>query len=281
MAVKLRETSADASTDELVSRLEEDGYLIFPSLLSSAEIDAVREAMRPHLCGEYPGRNDFEGYKSERVYAMLAKSPVFADLVAHPLMLGLCEAVLGPNVLLSACLGINTHPGETAQALHFDDAFYDVPRPRRALSLGAFWAIDEFTDTNGATEIIPGSHRWSDEGPPREEFEQAFETGGTGVEQSHPDLTPVVMPAGSLMVGLGTMWHRGGPNRSDASRLAITPQYCVAWGRQQENMTLSVPPQIAATYSERVRELIGYSIHPPFMGHVGGRHPAKTLPERD
>ena len=86
------------------------------------------------------------------------------------------------------------------------------------------------------------------------------------------------MPAGSLMVALGTLWHRGGANRSQASRLAITPQYCIAWARQQENMTLAVPPERAAAYPERVRELLGYSIHPPFMGHVDGRHPAKTLP---
>ena len=111
------------------------------------------------------GRNDFEGYESERVYALLAKSPVFGELAAHPLVLDVCEQILGPNFMLSACLAINTHPGENAQPLHFDDSFYRVPRPRPAYGVSAFWAIDDFTQDNGPTEIIPGSHKWGGDAP--------------------------------------------------------------------------------------------------------------------
>jgi ectoine hydroxylase-related dioxygenase (phytanoyl-CoA dioxygenase family) len=85
------------------------------------------------------------------------------------------------------------------------------------------------------------------------------------------------MPAGSLMLAKGTLWHRGGANRSNKPRLIITPQYCPGWTRQLENMLLAVPPQIAATLPKRAQELIGYSIHPPFMGFVNGAHPARTL----
>jgi ectoine hydroxylase-related dioxygenase (phytanoyl-CoA dioxygenase family) len=89
------------------------------------------------------------------------------------------------------------------------------------------------------------------------------------------------MPAGSVVVFLGTLWHRGGANRTDGSRLAITPQYCEPWARQQEQMVLSVG-DAATQYSERIRALLGYSIHPPFMGHVNGMHPLRLLdPEYD
>ena len=260
----------------LLDRLQTDGYVILPSLLSAAELDAIRAALAPHLQGLLPGRNDFEGYHSERVYALLAKSPVFAKLAAHPLVLDVCEAMLGANFMLSACLAINTHPGETVQPLHYDDSFYQVPRPRPPYGISAFWTIDEFTPDNGPTEIIPGSHRWG---------EQAHRGDAPGltpgyeqiVDEDHPDLTPVLMPAGSLMLAMGTLWHRGGANRSNAPRLLITPQYCVAWGRQMETMLLSVPPAVVASYPERIQQLLGYNIHPPFMGHVNGTHPNRVL----
>ncbi len=261
----------------LLERLHEHGYVILPSLMPPAQQQAIRAALAPWLKREHPGRNDFEGYHSERVYALLAKGPVFAELVAHPLMLDVCEAVLGANFMLSACLAINTHPGETVQPLHFDDSFYKVPRPRPPYGVSAFWCVDAFTPDNGATEIIPGSHRWGDRTPMGAAFAQSFEPGFVPPEQHHPDLQAVLMPAGSLMIAMGTLWHRGGANRSAAARLLITPQYCAAWCRQMESMLLSVPPQVVAGYPERVQQLLGYSIHPPFMGHVDGMHPNRIL----
>ena len=262
----------------LLAQLHTDGYFIIPQLLPAAQVQGIRDALAPHLRGQLPGRNDFEGFESERVYALLAKSQVFAELAAHPLVLDVCEDVLGPNFMLSACLAINTHPGETVQPMHFDDSFYRLPRPRPAYGVSTFWTIDAFTPENGPTEIIPGSHLWGDEAPVGKNLHEVFESGYAKPEQDPEGLEKVLLPAGSLMVTLGTLWHRGGANRSQHSRLLITPQYCVAWGRQMESMLLSVPPEVVAGYSPRVQELLGYSIHPPFMGHANGMHPAKTLP---
>ena len=264
----------------LLDHLQTDGYVILPALLPAAQVNAIRSALAPWLQGSLTGRNDFEGFRTERVYALLAKSPVFSDLAAHPLVLDVCEALLGPNFMLSACLAINTHPGETVQPLHFDDSFYRIPRPRPAYGVSAFWAIDELTADNGPTEIIPGSHLWGDDAPIGEALQQVFERVAQGVPEDHPDLQPVIMPAGSLMLAMGTLWHRGGANRSESSRLIITPQYCVAWGRQMESMLLSVPPEVVASYPERVQQLLGYGIHPPFMGHVNGMHPQRFLKGR-
>ncbi len=263
----LSESSPKEEISQLVAHLERDGYLIFLRVLDDAACDRIREALDPYLQKKLLGRNPFEGHDSERVYALLAKSPVFAELVAHPLVMQLAARTLGEGFLLSACLAIHVHPGETPQALHFDDAFYRVPRPRPAYSLSTFWAIDAFTEDNGATEIIPGSHRWGD-----------LDLGPLGEEgQNHPDLVKAIMPRGSLMVCPGTLWHRGGANRSAGPRLAITPQYCVTWARQQETMLLAVPPELAATYPEEVQSLLGYNVHPPFMGHVNGMHPRRVM----
>ena len=73
------------------------------------------------------------------------------------------------------------------------------------------------------------------------------------------------------------MWHAGGANTTDRFRLGISIQYVVAWARQQESYLLAVPPETVRELSPRMRQLLGYSIHPPFMGHVDGRHPEKTL----
>jgi ectoine hydroxylase-related dioxygenase (phytanoyl-CoA dioxygenase family) len=123
-------------------------------------------------------------------------------------------------------------------------------------------ALDDFTPENGATRIIPASHLWANRLPTAEEAASAV---------------PVVMPAGSVVLFTGTLWHGGGGNRSAASRLALTAQYCAPWCRQQENFSLSVPRDVVLQCSEHIRRLLGYSIHAPFMGMVDGMHPKRLL----
>lgn len=269
------------SFSELRARFDRDGYLVFPSVLSADEVEALRGALAPYLAANIAGRNDFEGLKTNRIYAMLAKSPLFAELAIHPLALAFAEADLGRECLLSACLAINIHPGETVQPWHYDDGHYRLPRPRASLGVSAFWTIDETTEENGATEILPGSHIWPEQALPGSSSPTSFSTRQFNAQAHDPgardDAVKVAMPSGSLMLAKGTLWHRGGANRSDKARMIITPQYCPGWTRTLENMCLAVPPAIAATLPERARELIGYSIHPPFMGYVDGTHPAKIL----
>ena len=254
------------------------GYLIFERVLSPAAVADIRNALAPHLARDLKGRNDFEGEKTNRVYALLAKSPVFAELAIHPMALAFAEAELGESCLLSALLAINLHPGETVQPWHTDDGGAKIPRPRPALGISTFWAIDDTTELNGATEIIPGSHLW--DGQIVEGAARPADFVGKGADREsgdRPDAVKLVMPSGSLAITKGTLWHRGGANRSDRPRLIITPQYCAGWIRQLENMALAVPAEIAAQLPERARELIGYSIHPPFIGYVDGVHPKRLL----
>ena len=243
-----------------LATLDEQGYVVVEDALPAHELDALREALEPLLRDAPLGRNDFEGMRSNRVYALLAKVPEMASVVEHAHVLGMMDALLEPGYLLSAALAINLLPGETEQAWHFDDGFYTLPRPRPPVSISTIWALDDFTDVNGATEVLPGSHRWSAETPHGDDSRRV----------------KVVMPAGSVVVFSGTLWHRGGANRSDARRLCVSPQYCQPWGRQQENMILAVGRR-AMEYSPRIRDMLGYSIHPPFMGMVDGMHPLRLI----
>jgi len=252
----------DAAAAEAAVRTH--GYVIIEGLLAADEIAAVKQALSPWLRGRHFGRNDFEGERTERVYALLAKAPVLAGIIEHPTVLSLLDRLLPPQYLLSAALAINVHPGETPQPFHIDDSSMRQPgpRPHPHLGVSTIWAFDDFTSANGATEVIPGSHRWDESRfPAREE-----------------DAIKVIMPAGSAVVFLGNLIHRGGANRSGGIRLGITPQYCVPWVRQIENMVLAVPPDVAARYSPRIQEMLGYStIDPGFMGYVDGLHPRRLI----
>lgn len=272
--------------EDIHAEYNREGYVIFESVLSDDELQGLKDGLAPHLGADVKGRNDFEGFRSNRVYALLGKSPVFAELATHPLALAFAEAELGRECLLSACLAINLQPGETAQPWHYDDSHYRIKRPRESLGVSAFWNLSETTETNGATEIIPRSHLWGMEEPDgatnADVFNQGRDIGEMkadprSAKSAHPDAIKATMPAGSLMIAKGTLWHRGGANNSDEERLIITPQYCPGWTRGLENMSLAVPPEKAAKLSPRAQELIGYSIHPPFMGYVDGMHPRRVL----
>jgi hypothetical protein len=242
-----------------LAAVERDGYVVIPSLLSEAEIASVRKAVDPLL--DHRGRNDFEGVKTQRVYAVPEKTRALDPLIAHPRILALLDRMLLPNYLLSQAQVIHILPGEAAQALHYDDAFYLVPRPRPPLGAATVWAIDPFTEDNGATVLVPGSQRWG-----------ADRTPGPADVQ-----LPAVMPAGSVVFYPGTLWHGGGANRTQAPRLAVTCQYCEPWLRTQENYFLAVHRETARALPEDMKRLLGYSIHPPFIGMVNGMHPKRIL----
>jgi ectoine hydroxylase-related dioxygenase (phytanoyl-CoA dioxygenase family) len=243
-----------------VEQIRTEGYVVLPDLVRASTLDRIRRQIAPHLTGAPFGRNEFEGLRSQRLYALLAKAPAVVDLVIHPAVLAVLDELLEPAYLLSANIAINVHPGETPQMLHADDGFCRLPRPRRALGVSAIWAIDDFTDTNGATEILPGSHLFGD-------------------EEVAPDdhrIRTIEMTAGSVVVFFGTTLHRGGANCSTDTRLGITPQYCEGWIRQIENMALAIPPSRASSLPSRAQQLL-YGIYPPFIGYVDGRDPSRLL----
>jgi ectoine hydroxylase-related dioxygenase (phytanoyl-CoA dioxygenase family) len=249
----------EASVDDVVRRLGEDGYAIVEGLLGPDEAAATGAELRRLLDGVPSGRNPFEGFHTRRLYALYAKTRVLDPLTLHPLVLGALDHVLGPHYQLSGPTGIEIGPGQEEQVLHRDDDIYPVARPHPQLVTNVMWAFDDFTLENGATRLYPGSHR--------------------GIERPPPSAPMVhaVMPAGSVMLYVGSLWHGGGANRTDRSRLGVAIEYCAAWLRAQETHLLAVSPALARTLPKRLRELLGYDIYPPFVGYVDGRHPERAL----
>lgn len=274
----VRPTTPATALKAQLEEIDEKGYTLLPDFLSGAQLARVNQLFDRWL-GGYRGRNDFEGHATERLYTLVARDPLFQDIVEDPRILDLCDAVLLPNYLLTASQAIVIGPGETPQPWHTDDAFYTIPRPRPMVSLSTIVAVEDFTRENGGTEVIPGSHRWPDEA-----LEGTYRQGGHGMDPAFAmnlaqRAEPIEMAAGSCLVFAGTLLHRGGANRGRGTRRAFSNQYCQPWARQQENFFLGIPRELTAAMSSRVQGLLGYSIHPPFMGQVTAYHPRKALEE--
>jgi ectoine hydroxylase-related dioxygenase (phytanoyl-CoA dioxygenase family) len=246
---------------QVLADLDQDGYAVAERLLPADEAATVRTGLTDVLAQTPTGRNDFEGFSTRRIYALFAKTRAFDALAVHPLLLAVLDTVLGSSYQLSAPTGIEIGPGEKAQFLHTDDGIYPLPRPHPQVVLNTMWALDDFTEANGATRVVPGSHLWADRMPTEDET------------------VTIAMPAGSVLFILGTLWHGGGANTTERPRLGVLLEYAAGWLRQQENHVLAVPRDVVRTLDPKLQELLGYGIHPPFVGYVDGRHPRRVLEE--
>ncbi len=261
---------------ETLRHIQEYGYALIPDFLNRQQLEAVN-TLYDKLLGGYQGRNNFEGSHTERIYTLVARHRVFQDIAEDARIMALCDALFMPNYLLTASQAIVIGPQETPQPWHTDDTFYSIPRPRPMISLSTIVAVEAFTAENGGTEIIPGSHLWDDEriaghyrlGEHEAEPQFAAKLAGQGIS--------IEIPAGTCLVFAGTLLHRGGANNSTDTRRAFSNQYCQPWARPQENFFLAIPPSEVALMSAKIQSLLGYSIHPPFMGQVTASHPLKAL----
>ena len=239
--------------------LADDGYCVVEDVIDAATVAGIRAELVALFDATPFGRDDFEGHRTRRIYALFAKTRALDELAIHPLVLDALDRVLGP-AQLSAPTAIEIGPGERAQPLHPDDAIYPIPRPHPELVVNVMWPLDDFTEENGATRVVPGSHRWVDERP------------GPDAET-----IAVAMPAGSAMMYVGSLWHGGGANTTQAARVGVVLHYAVSWIRQVENHVLAVPRDTVRGLPERLQELLGYNVYPPFLGYVDGRHPRRLL----
>ena len=240
--------------------LMSNGYVIIKGLLTQSQCDEIKAECLPLMVQK--GRNEFEGQSTQRLYNVLAKTRCIDKLADHPRILGLMDLMFRPNFLLSQSQVINILPNENQQAYHYDDSFYQISRPRPPLGAASIWAIDDFTEENGATVVFPKSHTWDGHQRPTSE-----------------KVIKAMMPAGSVIFFLGTTWHGGGANVTKSARLAVTHQYCEAFMRQQENYLLELNKETVKILSPELRALVGYSVHSPFMGMVNGQHPLRLLNE--
>ena len=253
--------SLDAHRD----RIARDGYTILEDAIEPDLVDALAaDLLRlEHELAVRPARNDFEGTRTVRIYNLLVHGALYERIPVHANVLPLVETVLDAGCLVSSLSSISIDADETPQPIHADDQMIPLPKPHVATVCNTMWALTDFTEANGATRIIPGSHL-RDHSP---------------VYGKHYDSIPAEMRRGSVLVWHGSLWHGGGANRTSARRVGIAMNYCAGWIRQQENQQLGIPREIAQRFSPRLRELVGYGVYNGLIGHIDKRSPESLLDE--
>lgn len=278
-----------APVDAVLASLERDGAVIVESLLSERVVASVNEEIEESVAGADPDADwfnpimkAFHGPNTRAVSGIPAISATFAvEVMCHPLLLEVCDRVLLPSCAryqLNLGQILQRGPGSPEQILHRDELVWsDVPRPAPELQLATVIAFVDFTAENGATRVVPGSHRWPDRQlPPIEQLVQP----PPGTDQ----VTHAAMPAGSAVIYLGGTIHGAGANSTaDVERRGAHLSYCVGWLRTEENNYLSIPPRAAARLPRRAQELIGYAIHDGiprgggYLGMVAGQDPVELM----
>ena len=243
--------------------IDRDGYTILERVIEPDLIDAVTDDLRrlEALYEIAPANNSFEGDRTLRVYNLLAFGKLYESIPVHEQVLPVVEQVLDPGCLVSSLSSITILPGETAQPIHADDQLIPLPKPHVPTVCNTMWALTDFTEANGATRIIPGSHT-ADSSP---DFGAPY------------DSIPAEMTRGSVLVWHGSLWHGGGANQTDQPRAGIAMNYCAGWIRQQENQQLGIPRETAAGFTPRLRQLVGYGIYSGLIGHIDKHDPVEML----
>ena len=243
---EIRHVSIDTPIEEILSILEEDAGLIIDNYLSKENVDLIKDDLGPYLEVTRHGQDEFTGFETKRVGALMARSKTCQDLALDPLINKMVDNFLGPhceNYQLHFTSAIQIGPGESSQILHRDRGLWGGYIPRRIeTQFSTVWAITDFTKENGATQVVPGSHKWDKNRQPLPE-----------------EIAYAEMEAGSVFIYTGSVLHGGGTNTTEESRLGVFLHYAPGWLRQEENQYLSCPPEIAKTFSPELRSLIGYS----------------------
>jgi hypothetical protein len=244
-----------AGAEQAAKALDRDGCVVIDGLVPNDRLARLRAELAPWIEATRPGIDEFSGKATRRTGGLIGRSETVRELLQHPLVLDTVGQVLShaTNFQIHLTQVISIGPGESAQAIHRDQWAFDFfPFPSgMEVQCNTLWALTDFTGENGATRVIPGSHRKED----RLEFQEA-------------DTEPAEMSAGSVLFYTGALYHGGGANRSDATRIGLNLTYNVAWLRQEENQYLSVPREVASQLPEKLLRLMGYARGAYALGYV-------------
>ena len=245
-----------------VAEIEEQGYTIVENAIEVYLLDELvsdLDQLETSL-GIVPADNDFEGRRTTRIYNLLLHGQSFEQVPVHANVLPIVEQVLDPGCLLSSLSSIAIGPDETPQPIHADDQLIPIPKPHPPTVCNTMWALTDFTEANGATRLVPGSHR-----------DQSPDFG------RHYDSIPAAMSRGSVLIWHGSLWHGGGANTTAARRVGLACNYCAGYIRQQENQQLGIPQEVARKFDRRLQRLCGYGVYNGLIGHIDKHDPIELL----
>jgi len=275
---EITHVGTSAEIEDVVAILQRDGAVIVEDMLPQHVFQELLTDLRLLLNAGRVGKAGQLGEYTRNCDGLMAKLPQTAELLTHPILLGVSERILvtdQPYVFwnnqverrlyaklqLSIAHAIEILPGERAQPLHRDDAVHHRQHPGPETQVLLIYACADFTEDNGATHVVLGSHHWDPRrGPRPEESVQARMKGNSG------------------LIYLSSVFHGGGANRTRSElrtsiRMSLIPGHL----RQEENQYLAVPIEVAKRYPLKVQELLGYVVSPPACGLVEGQDPLFLL----
>ena len=244
--MELKRLDKNSSPEAILSALIGDAAVIVEDLISTDLVKKIDIELKPYLDACNSGKSEFSGLSTKRIGALIARSPACRKLVINSLVKEVLGGFLGPfcdDYQVNLTQAVSIGPNEKPQILHRDRGMYGgfIPRKIEPI-LGTIWAITEFTKENGATQVVPGSHKWDKTREPVTE------------EIAYAEMEP-----GSVLLYTGTVLHGGGENLTKSNRLGAFIHYSLSWLRQQENQYLSCPIEIAKNLDPELRSLMGYS----------------------
>lgn len=255
-------TPRRGDTAELLTAIDQYGFVILPALLHPDEVARLRADLDPWFKRTPPCEGDFYGWKTTRLGGLFAKSTMTRDMAMKGTILAIVDELLRPSadcIQINLTEAIRVHPGERAQIPHRDEEMWPTDKLGQWI-VNVMWALDDFTEENGATRLWPGSHK-------------TILGRGADSERS----VPAIMKAGSALIYVGSLTHGAGANTTAKPRTGIVISYCLGWLKQYENQYLAYPKELVRSFPERLQRLIGYQIHRPNLGGVNGRDPILAL----
>ena len=262
---QLTTLSANASTEDILEVINRDGAVILESVLSDAEIRQFRTELDPYMDATENGRDDFAGRSTTRTGGLVPRSAMTREMIMNSAVVDAANAFLAPyceRIQLHLTQIIRLKPGQGKQAIHRDRWAWGRYLKNVEPQFNTIWALTEFTEENGATQVVAGSTQWPDD------------------RKATPDeICQAVMPVGSVLLYTGSVFHGGGENRSASDRIGVNLTYTLGWLRQEENQYLSCPPELAKTFSPEMQDMLGYTMGQYALGYYTPPGEPGTQPE--
>lgn len=258
-----------APLDALLDALDLEGVAAVSGLISPDLVKRIDADLEPHVQAERRRlANHGHATQTVRIGAVLAKSSNVVPILQSELIHAVCRRFLLPNCScyqLSSIQLIEVPPHGPAGKIHRDDVIWPMPGKRPILVINFLIPLTRFTSANGATCVIPGSHRWKRDsqkvGPGRLDLDVVGD-----VDRS--ELVSTALEIGSVLPVLGGALHCSGENETDQPRRALSISVNLGWLRQEENSYLSVPREILDELPEAMQEFVGYQIYRPYLGYA-------------
>ncbi len=252
-----------ALVSERLERVEHDlrevGFHIIKNVITVEEADAAREAIWKLVDQDIANGHDhsYGNGKIRRVWGIVGKSAIFRKLIQHPTVIAVWKRMLGEDVIASTFTANIVGPDAPEGGWHIDYPYWAMqpPFPSGTLTGQTVWMLDDFTEENGATACIAGSHKTLR----RPELGEA-----EGLEK-----TVAAAPKGSILFTNGAIWHQSCPNLTDTPRVGLLGMYNRSVIYPQEDMPRQLSDAELTAETEILKQLLGRNIpfRDPDHGH--------------